>query len=169
MRIIICVFFSTILLGCFSKTKEKNTLEGTALPAFNLLLTDSSTWLNPAQASSGRATVLFLFTPNCPYCRGQIMEVTEKIDKFKDVNFYAITAAPHKDMKKFATQFDLEQYKSIKVGRDTAEFVLNYFNPDGVPFIAVYNAKNKLTKTFSGKSSVESILSAAKEEVEKVN
>ena len=160
----ISLFFTIVCLaGCFGSPPEKNDLEGKPLPVFNLLLADSSTWFNTSYVPDGKPIALFLFSPQCPYCRAQTKEIIEDMDKLKNIHFYFITSFPFPEMKRFVDEYRLTKYSNITTGFDTAFFTGNYYEATSVPYIAIYGKDKKLKKSFVGMIYSKQIIKAAQE------
>lgn len=151
MKNLSIAFFLICLAGCFGAEPEKTGMEGKPLPSFNLLLPDSSTWINTSQAPNGKPIVLYYFNPHCPYCKAQTKEIIEDIDKLKAIQFYFITPYSFNEMKKFSKEYDLGKFPNILTGLDTASAMGSYFEVSAVPYIAIYGKDQKLNNTFVGK------------------
>lgn len=149
-HLLILMIIISLLAGCFSREPEKTGKEGKPIPAINILLTDSTTWLNIGQTQTSKSVVLFYFSPNCPYCKAQTKEIIENMDKVKDIEFYFISSFPITLLKAYNKQFKLAQYPNITTGRDTANAIGDYFEILGVPYIAIYGKDKKLRKSFMG-------------------
>lgn len=161
MKKLSITFIITFIVGCFGAEPERTGLEGKPLPDFNLLLPDSSTWINTRQAQKGKPVVLYYFSPHCPYCKAQTKEIIEDMDKLKGIQFYFITAFPFSEMKKFSKEYELAKYPNISTGLDTANAMGNYFEIRAVPYIAIYGKNQKLNNIFDGKIYSSQIKKAA--------
>ena len=139
-----------LLAGCYSREPEKTGKEGKPIPEFNLLLTDSTTWLNIGKSPTTNPIVLFYFSPVCPYCKAQTKEIIEDMDKLKDIQFYFISSFPTPMLKAYIKEYKLAQYPNITTGMDTANAMGDYFEIVGVPYIAIYGKDKKLKKSFMG-------------------
>ena len=141
------------LSSCYGKKPKANATgkEGKLMPAFSMLLSDSTTFFNTANIPPGRPSVLFLFGPHCPYSKAQMKVILQNMDKLKDIHFYLITNYPVPDMRQFYSEFQLSKYPNITIGQDTSSFFTDYLEIPGVPFMAFYDKNKKLKKTFIGK------------------
>lgn len=160
------IFFFLVMISldaCSGKAAIETGLEGKPLPAFNILLPDSLTYFNTANIPTGKPIVLFNFNPDCPYCRAQMTEIIDDMNKLKDMQFYLVTTYPISEMRRFYNEYKLDQYPNIVVGRDTADFVVNYFEAPYVPYTAVFGKDKKLKKAFEGKIFSRQIRDAAEE------
>lgn len=138
------------LYSCYAREPEKTGQEGKSLPTFDVLLSDSTTYLNTRNIPDDRPFVFFYFGPYCPYSRAQMEEIIEDIDKLKDIRFYLLTNAPYRQMKDFYDHYNLGKYPNITVGRDFTGFFLKYFEVEGVPYLAVYGKDRRLRNAFKG-------------------
>jgi len=150
MKPYILIFILALLTGCFGATPEKTGLEGKSLPVFNLLLTDS-TVINTSNIPAGKPMAFFFFSPYCPHCRAQTKEITEDMDRLKDIQFYFVSSFPMPDLKAFSKEFNLKKYPNITIGIDSANIGAEYFEIMGVPYMAIYGKDKRLNKTFMGK------------------
>ena len=147
---LIVMLVTAHLAGCYSREPEKTGKEGKHIPEFNLLLTDSTTWLNIPKSSVANPIVLFYFSPNCPYCKAQTKEIIEDMDKLKNIQFYFVSSFPIPLLKAYSKEYKLAKYPNITTGRDTAHVIGDYFEILGVPYIAIYGKDKKLKKSFMG-------------------
>ena len=125
-------------------------LEGSVMPEFSILLPDSSHYFSSAELSDNKPTVLFYFSPTCPYCRIQTRRIVEDAGKFGDVNFVFVTAKPFDEMKNYYSHFGLDGLDNVRVGLDTGYVVANYFKTTKVPSVALYDANRRLKSFFTG-------------------
>jgi thiol-disulfide isomerase/thioredoxin len=150
MKQLCTVFLLVFLAACYSSEPQKTGKEGKPMPAFKILLTDSSTWVKTNEFPDGQASVLFYFSPYCPYCKVQTKQIVENIDKLKNIHFYFISAFPISLLKAYTKEFELAKYPNIQVGMDITRAVSDYFEIIGVPYLAIYGKDKKLTKSFMG-------------------
>lgn len=163
MRYVIFCLLSIFLISCSDNKGVETGLEGKTLPEFNILLPDSLTYFNTASIPEGKPVVLFLFTPQCPYCRSQVSEIIEDMDKLKDIQFYLVTNFPVPEMRHFYNEYKLAQYPNITIGKDTADFAADYFEAPYVPYTAVFGKDKKLKRAFVGKIYSRQMKEAAEE------
>jgi peroxiredoxin len=156
------VFFSIsilILTGCFENKSSHEDLEGKEIPAANLLLSDSS-YFNTSNIPAGRSIIMFYFSPSCPYCRAQMLEMTEKHEELKNTQVYVMTFSKFKPFKTFLNEYGLNRYSNITAGVDFTNSIARFFKIRHVPFTAVFNDQKKLSKVFNGRTSVQEIKEA---------
>ena len=131
-----------------SKTKPLYTQY--PLPQFSVLLTDSATWYTKNDLPKKKKTIIMLFSPDCDHCKHETELIKKNIKQLANTQVVMITTLPFDKMVQFYKDFDLAKFKNITVGRDTRFFFPNYFKIHYLPFLAIYDKKYKLLKTFEG-------------------
>jgi hypothetical protein len=163
MKQISLLLFIAFLAGCFGAEPQKTGKEGKPLPEFSILLTDSTTWLHSRDIPANTPFILFVFSPYCPYCKVQTRKIIEDKDLLKNIHFYFISRYPLSAVKSYIKEFDLARQPNITVGLDSANFVGDYLEVTGFPFMAVYGKNKKLNQAFIGKTYSRLLLKAAEE------
>lgn len=160
------ILFVLVLLidGCKSEDKQLDTTAqaGMAIPAFNVLLADSTTWITAKDIPPGQATALVYFGPYCPYSKHQVEEILENMEDLKNIRVYLITPFPYQAMHQFYEVYKLGQYKNIITGTDTANTIGTSLNIAGFPYTAIYNSSGKLVKAYYGSIKTRKIKDALK-------
>jgi len=151
MKLIIICISALFLIECKNNKSEKSGLEGKPFPTFSMLLSDSLTWYNTEKLPPGKPIVLLYYNPTCPYCKSQMKEIADNMDDLKNVQFCLVSNHPFTQLKKFYSDYQLNKYPNIIAGLDTSNFVGDYFEAIGVPFMAIYGSDKKLNKTYLGK------------------
>lgn len=73
------------------------------------------------------------------------------MDMLKDIHFYFVSSFPLSAVKDYHKEFELAKYPNISFYLDSANYVNDYFEVPGFPFLAIYGKNKKLNKTFLGK------------------
>lgn len=113
------------------------------LPAFNMLLLDSTTVFNTYNIPKGQPIVIMTFMPDCDHCQKLTEKLLNGMDTLKHIRFYLVSPMEIKDLKKFYEKFELSKYPNIVIGKDKEYFGPSFYQIKYVPFIALYD-KNKL-------------------------
>jgi hypothetical protein len=120
------------------------------------------TQLNKQQLTSkdlkNQATIIMYFSPECDHCKHQ---TTEMINRIKDLSKYQIILAtyqPEEQMAGFQTYYQLQKYPNIRMGRDTKFLLPPFYKIKNLPYLALYNKKGELIKTFDGNVKVDTLL-----------
>jgi thiol-disulfide isomerase/thioredoxin len=150
MKSYITFVLLALLASCYSAEPQKTGKEGKPMPTFKILLTDSATWVSSNDLPTGQASVLFYFSPHCPFCKAQTRQIIENIDNLKSIHFLFISNFSIPALKAYDKEFQLAKYPNIQVGWDTTKAVSDYFEIIGVPYLAIYGKDKNLNKSFFG-------------------
>jgi Thioredoxin-like domain len=123
-----------------------------SLPAFNILLMDSSTIFNTYNIPKGKYTAIVFFDPDCKHCKSTFKRLEAGWDSVKNINFYLITPTHSwENLRKFYADFHIEDYKNIKaIGRDYEFFFFTNYGTKFLPDVVVYDEHKKLIKLIEG-------------------
>jgi peroxiredoxin len=158
------IILQIVLLSCYDKRLPVKTgLEGNPLPNFTLQLQDSSTLFNSTSIPKDQSTVIFYFSPSCPYCRAQMRDIVNHIKEFENTHIYAVTPNSITETRGFYKQFKLDQYKNITLGHDYRYFLASYFKLGVVPTTGIYAKNGRLKSVFIGKLSARQIKELAED------
>lgn len=143
------------LLATLTGCNNKNV---THLPAFNLMLTDSSTIINTGDIPRGEPTLLMYFSPDCEHCHHTTQEMLRKIDSLKEVHIYLLTPMPFDELRKFSKQYNLDKYRNITVGNDYQFAFYRAFKPSSIPYIVIYDKHKKLIRVHARGATVSAMI-----------
>jgi thioredoxin-related protein len=133
-------------------------MEGKPLPEFAIQLLDSVSYLHSKDIPGGKKLIVFYYSPTCPYCRAQMRDMTNNMEKFKDEQLYVLTDANLSSIKTFVSYFDLQNFKNVTIGRDTAGAILQKYGLISVPFTALFDKNKNLKVAYSGRTNSSSLL-----------
>ena len=148
--------FSAFTAPAIAKTGK----EGRLLPSFDLLLTDSSTYLNTAEIPTGRSFVVIGFSPFCTHCQAETQDIVKHIEQLKNTNIYFVTPFPFNTMKGFYNYYKLNKYPNITMGRDTNNAFMKYFSSTSVPYTTIYDPRKRLKQVFNGEANAARLMKA---------
>ncbi len=148
-----------ILIAAKAPKKTITGMEGRLLPKFNLLLADSVTQFNTADIPTGKPFIMVGFSPWCPHCQMEMVDIIGHIQRFGDTTVYYVTSFPYHDMKMFHDAYHLEKYPDIVIGVDTANMFMRYFRGSTIPYIAIFDAKKRLKEVIPGQVSFNTLIS----------
>lgn len=126
-------------------------MENKPLPAIDILLPDSTTYFNTTKIPTGKKVVLFYYSPTCPYCRAQMRETLNNINKFKEEQLCVLIGGDFRSMKEFSQYYMLQKYPNVIVGIDTGFIVARNYAIPGVPFTAVFDENKVLKSAYVGR------------------
>jgi thiol-disulfide isomerase/thioredoxin len=132
------------------KCQKSSTANIDNLPYFNLQLLDNNTIFNSGQIKEGNPNIFMYFRTDCPHCRKLTQSILEHSDSLKNANIFFLTYDSIEELKKYNDEFHLGNYKNIIIGKDYEYSFAKIFNPQEVPYIAIYNNNKKLVKVYNG-------------------
>lgn len=149
LHLYLCFF---ILSGCTRPNYEvvNSGHEGERIPSFDFISADSNRHLNTQNVPPGSPVVMFYFQPNCPFCQSQIAEITQHISTLVGTRFFLVTAHSSKDLKALYKTIQIQHLSNFFVAIDYKNEFQDYFNPEGVPYTAVYRSDQTLSKAYLG-------------------
>jgi thiol-disulfide isomerase/thioredoxin len=119
------------------------------IPAFNILLTDS-TWFGKDQVPFIKYdyVVIMYFDPECPHCQHEALGLAKNMDSLKNAFFILVAYKSLNDIKGFANYYGLDKFANVRVGRDPQYFIPSFYRITRNPFVVVYNKKGLLEKVY---------------------
>ncbi len=102
--------------------------------------------------------IVMLFNPTCEHCEQQTIDFRDHIYLFKKTNLMLLAApgmGPY--LGYFTTNTKIEQYPTIQVGLDSAEYIEKTFKYVTLPQINIYDKERKLVKMFYGYTPLDSL------------
>jgi len=144
------LIFSIISFSC-KHSNERSLNAREKFPDFQVQLIDSVTVSSTNHLVAEGPVVIFVFDPECPFCKEQLKDLMKNTTLLRDVTIYMVTIAPYRMMKAYSQEFGLGGKSNIVMWRDTKMFVLKKFNIQAAPFTAVYDRGHLLKQTFYGK------------------
>ena len=133
-------------------------LKDPAMPAFRILLTDSTHWFTQADLKKGKPVMFMVFNPECEHCQKQADLIGQE-DKGKMAGV-EIVMASYQDLAKiraFATTYKLADHPNIHVGRDPNYFFSSHYSIHYFPFLVFYDRQGKLAKVHEGGATAEKL------------
>ncbi|MFT3945929.1 MAG: redoxin domain-containing protein [Agriterribacter sp.] len=155
------VFVSFLIVSSFSFAQKDSIAPAYThfpLPQFSVLLPDSATWYTKKDLPKNKKTLVMVFSPDCEHCQHETEMIKADIAKFKHTQILMVTPIAFDKTKKFYDKYDLKSYKNITVGYDPKFFFTGYFKLKMFPFIAIYDKKYELLKTFEGAAKMDDLL-----------
>lgn len=148
--ILMCFLFGNLAHAQVNKNAQPQDvlpyLKYPKIPAFNIMLLDSSTIFNTYNIPKGRPVAIMFFDPDCSHCRTFTEALTRGMDSLKNVRFYMVTFNHNMEqLRDFYKKYELEKYKNIEVvGRDYEFFFMSYYGAQTLPIVVLYDADKKL-------------------------
>jgi len=155
--------FAVLLLALPATAQNDATavapyLQNPVMPAFRILLTDSTHWYTQADLHKGRPVMFMVFNPECEHCQKQAELISKEYKAI--LAGVEIVMASYQDLQKiraFATTYNLNSNPNIHVGRDPNYFFSTQYNIHYFPFLVFYDKKGKLSKVHEGGATAEKL------------
>jgi len=155
MKYLSIALLPLLLIACRSDSAGDETL-----PAFDILLTDSSTLLNTRAISGDTPVVLLYFSPDCSHCQAETETILRHMNLLKKIRFYFVTTDPIDRLKAFIGYYKLDRYPNIILGRDEQFFILRHFKGAYPPYLVLYDRHKKQKAAFQGDITADQIISS---------
>lgn len=147
IALLVCLLFAGYLHAQNKVETPAPYQKDNHIPAFNILLTDSS-FFTPAQLPKSDYTVIIYFSPDCGHCQIMAKELVKNIDSLRNAFFVMVAYKSLEDIKGFAGYYGLDKIPNLRLGRDQNYFVPAFYRVESTPFAAVYNSNLKLIKVY---------------------
>jgi thioredoxin-related protein len=128
------------------------------LPALQLLLADSTTKYTKEDVPKKKAVLLMIFSPDCEHCQHEAEELVARKEAFKDIHIIMATTLPIYKMKEFGEKYGLDQLTNVVIAKDPYFLLPGFYEIRNLPFMALYNKKGMLLRTYEGSVGLDKIL-----------
>lgn len=123
------------------------------LPAMQIILVDSSRL--SARDLHGK-NVIVMFQPDCDHCQREAKQIQENIAAFETYQVYFVSSATGEELKKFASEYKLDNYSHIHFGTTTVEEIISSLGQIDAPSVYIYD-NGKLKQKFNGETDIAEI------------
>lgn len=104
------------------------------------------------------ASVIILFNSDCDHCQREAKAIQEKLSSFKEYTLQFIASDSVEIIKKFASDYGLDNQPNVRFGRAEGVDVYMNFGSIPTPSIYVYSKEKRFVKSFLGETPVDNIL-----------
>lgn len=150
-------------LGLICRAQSDSTpvyLRFPTVPPFSITKVADSTRFTKADLAKKKATLIFIFSPDCDHCQQETRSLIAHIDLFKHVQIIMASPLEHRILKKFYDEYKIAEHQNIILGRDPAYFLGSFYNIHSFPALFLYNKKGNFVKAFDGSVPVQQIADA---------
>ncbi|MEJ7691533.1 redoxin domain-containing protein [Daejeonella sp.] len=143
-------------------TREIYAQSGPAqiIPDFTFIRLNGQSFSRKNLAKNKKVVIVF-FDVTCDHCQNELRAVSQKIDSFKNAEFYLVSmdnaASIQTFMKKFAP--NMNGRTNVTLLRDSNRQFIVRFRPVQFPATYVYDSSLRLIKYFGQNSKVADIIS----------
>lgn len=148
------------LLATLHPVQAQNTKFG--YPAFDIMLTDSTTIFNTGKADTSRPIALLFFSTTCDHCQNLAKQLVSSKNELLKISLVMISIDPLSAIKQFYKNYSLSQLTGLTIGRDIKFTGPRYYAFESFPFCALYTKKKKFIKAFERDFTPASITGALK-------
>lgn len=116
----------------------------------------STTWTSlnghhiSVNETTKQGTILLFFTTTCPFCRTEIEDLINDIDRFIDTRIVLLSGEPQASLAEYATELGINGVGNIEVVVDEGHSLASHFGIERVPTTFVYSADGRLLDRFDG-------------------
>jgi thiol-disulfide isomerase/thioredoxin len=132
-----------------------------SVPPISLLKSDSSL-ITKDGLKKNRPVMLMYFSPECHHCQHQMEDLIKRMDDLKKIEIVLATYQPMEELISFQEKYRLNEYPNIQAGRDTRFFIVPFFKIRNLPYLALYDKKGNLIKTYEGNVKVDTLIQTFK-------
>ena len=129
------------------------------VPPFTLVKTDSGL-ITKQGLKKNQPVIIMYFNPECHHCKHQLEDMLKRIEEFKEIQIILATYRPMEELALFQEKYKLAEYPNIQAGRDTKYFIQPFYKIKNLPYLALYDKKGNLIRTFEGNVKVDTLVEA---------
>ena len=104
-----------------------------------------------------------LFSPDCDHCQHEAQEIVARKADFRNTHIIMATTYPIARMNEFAATYGLDKMENVVMAKDPFYVLLSFYSIRQFPYLALYDKKRKLIKTFEGSVGIDAVLQAFNE------
>ena len=157
------LYLCLALLFSFAAHAQSDSIQAPYLrfphvPAFQLLLGDSTTFYKKEALPKNKPLLLMLFSPECSHCQHTAEELVQHKEELKDIQVVMATLHTISQMNAFADTYGLKALPNVVLGKDVYFLLPSFYNIHNLPYMAFYKANGDLIRTFEGSLPIENVL-----------
>lgn len=133
------------------------------IPSFQLLLGDSTTVYKKDALPKGKPVLLMIFSPECSHCQHEAEEMVQHKDEIKNIQIVMVTLHTITQMNEFATTYGLKALPNVVLGKDVNFILPPFYGIRNLPYLALYDAKGDLIRTFEGSIPITNVIATFNE------
>jgi thioredoxin-related protein len=161
MKSVLLCFFLAL---CFSSLAQQDTMTPAYLrhpevPGLQLLRTDSTRYTND-DLPKKKQVLLMLFSPDCDHCQHEAEQLAANKKALADTHIIMASTYPLFRLTAFADKYGLSGMTNVVLAKDPYYILVSFYALRQFPYLALYDKKRKLIKTFEGAVGVDQVLKA---------
>ncbi len=113
-----------------------------------------------SELKKNKKLIIILFDVNCDHCQNEIAAIGDRINEFKNAEFYMVSMNDVPEIEKFMNNYGekLNGRANVKVLHDFYKQFVNRFLPIQFPALYVYNSDFRLVKYFGQNSDIHELI-----------
>lgn len=120
------------------------------VPPFSIIKVADSAKFSKSDLAPKKATLIFVFSPDCDHCQEQTKALTKNINWFKKAQIIMASPLSYELIKKFYEDYRIADYPNIIMGRDPSYFLGTFYKIRSFPALFLYDKKGNFVKAFDG-------------------
>ncbi len=163
IAIIIILSFQPVhaQVGKDSMPKVKDSLpayeRNPTIPSFSIEAAPDSSIFTNHDLKHKKPLIIIVFSPDCDHCKHFTKELLAKYDMVKHAQIVMVSALNYDMIKKFYENYQIADYPSIKMGRDTNYTLGSFIAVRMFPTVMVYDKHGNFVKRLDSGITVEKI------------
>lgn len=159
MKKLLLLFVALIIFGC---SNAQNFAPPATIPPYKILNTDSVN-ITPANLKKNKPVMIIYFSPDCSHCQHLMDEMKPHFEKLKGVQVVMISFVQLKSIQAFYKSYGLKKYPNFIVGTEGYTYaVQKFYQIKTTPYIAIYDKKGILAKTFEKAPTMDDLMGEVK-------
>jgi thioredoxin-related protein len=157
--ICLLLFASVCYLGKAQSSEQPAYKRYPTIPPLELEQLDHTT-ITKDNIKKNQPTIIMYFSPVCEHCKHQMDDMIKRMNDLKKYQIILATYQPQEDMVVFDHDYQLAKYPNIKMGRDNKFVLPPFYSIRSLPYLALYDKKGNLIRTFEGNVKIDTLLHA---------
>ncbi len=142
------------------KSKVEKKLQ--TIPDFSFLTLENNVFSNK-ELEKEKPAIFIYFNSECDYCQYEATIIQENIHQFDNIQILFVSFEDKEAIHTFSKQFELHIYDNVTFLSDTKGDFSERFGATSVPYLLIYDKKQKLVKKHKGLLNIGTILKAIKQ------
>ncbi len=143
------LLISCLAMGAFAQIDStQQYYKSPFIPSFDIRKVPDSSSFKNTMLQNNKPTMLVFFDPDCEHCQEMTKHLTEKIDRFKDVQILMVTIMEFNRTKKFYEQYKIANFPNIIVTRDAVYDLPKFYRVSSIPDVYIYDKNGELMRHY---------------------
>lgn len=156
--IVLITVVSLLAYNIYKNIQHKNTIakQIASIPNFSFLDLQGNTFTK--ENLTKKPTLFYYYNSECDFCKKKASLIYENLETFKNTQVVFISHEQTNAIISFAKEYHLLEQPNITFLEDRKLIFSKVFNAKKVPYLILYDAKQKLIKQFKGGTTIKQII-----------